>query len=178
MDDYRAEVKELQIGPTIRNLRQQQRLTLQDLSQATDLSKPLLSQIENDQVIPPLATLLRIAKRSTFRCRPFSKKKTTLKSALSSEPVTPTGCSAALLTAGHRNPIFIIRLRMEKSTNTWSLFWLSSIRTRPSNRFLSDTRVKSSSTSLKVKSNYSMGAKPISLKREIRSTGIQMNPTA
>ncbi len=62
MDTYRAEVKELQIGQKIRELRQKQRLTLQDLSQVTELSKPLLSQIENDQVIPPLATLLRIAK--------------------------------------------------------------------------------------------------------------------
>jgi len=62
MDSYRAEVRELQIGQKIRELRQKMRLTLQDLSQATELSKPLLSQIENDQVIPPLATLLRIAK--------------------------------------------------------------------------------------------------------------------
>lgn len=62
MDDFRAEVKELQIGQQIRHLRQERRMTLQDLSSATDLSKPLLSQIENEQVIPPLATLLRIAK--------------------------------------------------------------------------------------------------------------------
>ncbi len=62
MDEFRAEVKELQIGPHIRQLRQERRLTLQDLSQETELSKPLLSQIENEQVIPPLATLLRIAK--------------------------------------------------------------------------------------------------------------------
>ncbi len=62
MDEFRAEVKELQIGPQIRQLRQDRRLTLQDLSKETDLSKPLLSQIENEQVIPPLATLLRIAK--------------------------------------------------------------------------------------------------------------------
>lgn len=62
MDEFRAEVKELQIGPQIRMLRQERRLTLQDLSAQTELSKPLLSQIENEQVIPPLATLLRIAK--------------------------------------------------------------------------------------------------------------------
>ncbi len=62
MDEYRAEVKELQIGPQIRQLRQERRMTLQDLSRKTELSKPLLSQIENEQVIPPLATLLRIAK--------------------------------------------------------------------------------------------------------------------
>jgi transcriptional regulator with XRE-family HTH domain len=62
MDAFRAEVKELRIGLTIRDLRQLRRMTLQDLAVATELSKPLLSQIENDQVIPPLATLLRIAK--------------------------------------------------------------------------------------------------------------------
>ena len=62
MDVFRAEVKELQIGQTIRDLRLLRRMTLQDLSVETELSKPLLSQIENDQVIPPLATLLRIAR--------------------------------------------------------------------------------------------------------------------
>jgi len=62
MDEFRAEVKELKIGQQIRDLRQDRRMTLQDLSSETELSKPLLSQIENEQVIPPLATLLRISK--------------------------------------------------------------------------------------------------------------------
>lgn len=62
MSDIREEVKELQIGLKIRRMRQDRRMTLQDLAEATGLSKPLLSQIENEQVIPPLATLLRIAK--------------------------------------------------------------------------------------------------------------------
>jgi transcriptional regulator with XRE-family HTH domain len=62
MNNIREEVKELQIGLKVRRLRQHKRLTLQALSDATGLSKPLLSQIENDQVIPPLATLLRISK--------------------------------------------------------------------------------------------------------------------
>ena len=62
MENIREEVKELQIGKKVRRLRQQRRMTLQDLADATSLSKPLLSQIENDQVIPPLATLLRISK--------------------------------------------------------------------------------------------------------------------
>jgi transcriptional regulator with XRE-family HTH domain len=62
MDEFRAEVKELRIGQQIRELRQDKRMTLQDLSSETELSKPLLSQIENEQVIPPLATLLRISK--------------------------------------------------------------------------------------------------------------------
>lgn len=62
MSNIREEVKELQIGQKVRRLRQQRRMTLQDLADQTGLSKPLLSQIENDQVIPPLATLLRISK--------------------------------------------------------------------------------------------------------------------
>jgi len=62
MDRIREEVKELQIGFKVRRMRQERRMTLQDLAAATGLSKPLLSQIENEQVIPPLATLLRIAK--------------------------------------------------------------------------------------------------------------------
>lgn len=62
MENIRDEVKELQIGMKIRRLRQERRMTLQRLAEITGLSKPLLSQIENEQVIPPLATLLRIAK--------------------------------------------------------------------------------------------------------------------
>ena len=62
MTDIREEVKELQIGLKIRRMRQDRRMTLQQLAEATGMSKPLLSQIENEQVIPPLATLLRIAK--------------------------------------------------------------------------------------------------------------------
>ena len=62
MTDIKAEIREFRIGEKIRTLRQQKRLTLQELSDLTALSKPLLSQIENQQVIPPLATLLKIAK--------------------------------------------------------------------------------------------------------------------
>ncbi|MBC7962088.1 MAG: helix-turn-helix transcriptional regulator [Steroidobacteraceae bacterium] len=62
MSDIKAQIKAFRIGEKIRALRQQKRLTLQELSELTTLSKPLLSQIENQQVIPPLATLLKIAK--------------------------------------------------------------------------------------------------------------------
>jgi transcriptional regulator with XRE-family HTH domain len=62
MSEHKKEVRELNLGQKIRNLRQERRLTLQELSDASTLSKPLLSQIENDQVIPPIATLLKIAK--------------------------------------------------------------------------------------------------------------------
>lgn len=62
MGDIKAQIREFRIGAKIRGLRQQKRLTLQELSVLTTLSKPLLSQIENEQVIPPLATLLKIAR--------------------------------------------------------------------------------------------------------------------
>ena len=55
-------VKALNIGPKIRRIRKQKALTLQNLSVATGLSKPLLSQIENEIVVPPIATLLKISR--------------------------------------------------------------------------------------------------------------------
>ncbi len=60
--DVTLAVKALQIGGKIRELREKQHYTLQDLSAKTGLSKALLSQIENNRVIPPIATLLRLAK--------------------------------------------------------------------------------------------------------------------
>lgn len=62
MTDIKEQIKEFRIGEKIRGLRQQKRLTLQELSELTTLSKPLLSQIENGQVVPPLATLLKVAR--------------------------------------------------------------------------------------------------------------------
>jgi len=79
MDNAREEVKELQIGSKIRKLRQQKRMTLQSLTDVTGLSKPLLSQIENDQVIPPLATLLRIAKAFKVGLHTFFEEEGTSK---------------------------------------------------------------------------------------------------
>jgi len=62
MENIKSEIRELRLGEKIRKLRQERRLTLQELADLTGLSKPLLSQIENDLVIPPLATLLKISK--------------------------------------------------------------------------------------------------------------------
>lgn len=55
-------VKALNIGHKIRELRKGKALTLQDLSRVTGLSKPLLSQIENEIVVPPISTLLKISR--------------------------------------------------------------------------------------------------------------------
>lgn len=51
----------LDLGSHVRKLRNQRNLTLQDLADLTGLSKPNLSQIENNFVTPPIATLLKIA---------------------------------------------------------------------------------------------------------------------
>lgn len=61
-DDIRHEVKKLHIGRKIRELRKKMGFVLQDLSERTGLSKPLLSQIEKEMVSPPIATLLKISK--------------------------------------------------------------------------------------------------------------------
>ena len=61
-DDIKHEVKKLYIGRKIRELRKKSGLILQDLSDRTGLSKPLLSQIEMGVVSPPVATLLKISR--------------------------------------------------------------------------------------------------------------------
>lgn len=59
--NIKNELASLDIGSQIRNLRNQRELTLQELSDLTGLSKPNLSQIENNIVTPPIATLLKIS---------------------------------------------------------------------------------------------------------------------
>jgi len=60
--DIGLAVKALKIGKKVKELRQKNRYTLQDLATRTGLSKPFLSQIENDHVVPPIATLLKLAR--------------------------------------------------------------------------------------------------------------------
>ena len=61
-DDISLEVKALKIGSKVRELRQKKHYTLQDVAAKTGLSKPFLSQIENYHVVPPVATLLKLAR--------------------------------------------------------------------------------------------------------------------
>jgi len=57
-----VEVMALEIGGKIKELRLKKGFTLKDLSTLTGLSKPLISQIENNRVVPPVATLLKLAR--------------------------------------------------------------------------------------------------------------------
>jgi transcriptional regulator with XRE-family HTH domain len=60
--DVDLEFRKLKLGEKIRGLRQAKRYTLSHVAGKTGLSIALLSQIENNAVSPPVATLLRIAK--------------------------------------------------------------------------------------------------------------------
>ena len=57
-----VEVRKLKLGEKIRELRLRKRYTLRQVASMSGLSIPLLSQVENNAVSPPVATLLRIAK--------------------------------------------------------------------------------------------------------------------
>ncbi len=54
-------LESLKFGDKLKKLREKGRLTLQDLTAKTGLPMDLLSQIENDEVVPPVATLLNLA---------------------------------------------------------------------------------------------------------------------
>lgn len=61
-DDSYLDVKALKLGSKIRELRLKKNYTLQHVATKTGLSKPFLSQIKNDHVVPPVATLLKLAR--------------------------------------------------------------------------------------------------------------------
>lgn len=56
------ELKELNLGQKIKALRQKKGISLEEMARRTNLSQPLLSQIESEVVAPPVATLLKIAR--------------------------------------------------------------------------------------------------------------------
>jgi transcriptional regulator with XRE-family HTH domain len=60
--DVKDELKDLNLGQKVKNLRQRKGLSLQQVAEKASLSEPLLSQIEGDVVAPPVATLLKISK--------------------------------------------------------------------------------------------------------------------
>jgi len=57
----RKNIGELAIGEKIKQMRQSKQLSVQDLAEKTGLSKALISQIEREQVSPPISTLLKVA---------------------------------------------------------------------------------------------------------------------
>lgn len=61
-ENREAVAEEFQIGSKIKALRQARKKTLQEVADDTGFSPALISQIENNNVSPPIATLSRIAK--------------------------------------------------------------------------------------------------------------------
>jgi len=55
-------MSEYNIGPKLKSLRHAKKLTLQAVAKETGFSPALISQIENNNVSPPIATLSKIAK--------------------------------------------------------------------------------------------------------------------
>ncbi len=60
-DIIKNEVAALNIGSQVRQLRKQRGFTLQEVADMTGLSKPLLSQLENNVTAPPIATLIKVS---------------------------------------------------------------------------------------------------------------------
>jgi transcriptional regulator with XRE-family HTH domain len=61
-DQTPSAVEELKIGGKIKYLREKSFFTLHDLAAKTGVSKSVLAEIESDEVTPPVATLLKLAR--------------------------------------------------------------------------------------------------------------------
>ncbi|MDD5169740.1 MAG: cupin domain-containing protein [Syntrophales bacterium] len=60
--DDKSAYEGLRIGAKVRELRERRKLTLQDLAAKTGLAKSVLSEIEEDEMVPPVASLLKLSK--------------------------------------------------------------------------------------------------------------------
>jgi transcriptional regulator with XRE-family HTH domain len=56
------EIEAFKIGNKIKDLREKNRYTLQDLAAKTGLPKDFLAEIERGEVVPPIANLLKLSK--------------------------------------------------------------------------------------------------------------------
>ena len=61
MPRHENDAKELRIGRKIRTIREAKKLSPEEVAESTGLTPIVLSQIENESVTPPVATLLKIA---------------------------------------------------------------------------------------------------------------------
>lgn len=62
MPEKNPDVKELGLGTKIRTIREAKKLSLREVAGRASLTDILLSQVESGAVIPPVATLLKIAR--------------------------------------------------------------------------------------------------------------------
>lgn len=74
--DAQSAAAELGIGRKLQNLREKKRLTLEDLAARTGLERGLLADIEKGDFVPPVATLLNIARALGVEMAHFFKEET------------------------------------------------------------------------------------------------------
>ncbi len=67
----------LKIGHRLRDLRHKKHLTLQDLAAKTGLGKALISEIERGEILPPVATLLKLSRGLNVGMASFFENGTT-----------------------------------------------------------------------------------------------------
>jgi transcriptional regulator with XRE-family HTH domain len=70
----------LQVGDRIRILRMNQKRTLQEIADACELSKSMISKIENNHTVPSIATLVKIASALGTNLASLLEQNTGLKS--------------------------------------------------------------------------------------------------
>jgi transcriptional regulator with XRE-family HTH domain len=61
-EDKNTAIEGLKIGRAVKEFRHKKQITLQDLAARTGIPKSVLAEIENGDVVPPVATLLKLAK--------------------------------------------------------------------------------------------------------------------
>jgi len=57
-----AQINNIKIGDRLRVLRSNQKRTLQEIADASDLSRSMISKIENNKAVPSVAALVKIAR--------------------------------------------------------------------------------------------------------------------
>jgi transcriptional regulator with XRE-family HTH domain len=74
--DAQSAAVELGIGRKLQNLREKKRLTLDDLAARTGLERGLLADMEKGDFVPPVATLLNVARALGVEMAHFFKEET------------------------------------------------------------------------------------------------------
>jgi transcriptional regulator with XRE-family HTH domain len=74
--DAQSAAVELGIGRKLQNLRERKRLTLDDLAARTGLERGLLADMEKGDFVPPVATLLNVARALGVEMAHFFKEET------------------------------------------------------------------------------------------------------
>jgi transcriptional regulator with XRE-family HTH domain len=76
-EDKNAAVEGLRIGRAVKDFRHKKQITIQDLAAKTGIPKSVLAEIENGDVVPPVATLLKLAKAFNVGMASFFEEEAT-----------------------------------------------------------------------------------------------------